>query len=951
MIGTTLLHYLVEERLGKGGMGTVYRARDTELNRTVAIKIIEVTGAEARARLLHEARAASALNHPLIVTIHGVQQQGDVAFIVMEHVAGVPLDRAVPPGGLPVAQALRYAADIADALAGAHAQGIVHRDIKPGNVMVTTAGRVKVLDFGIARHTSLPSDATRAPTLGATLVAPGQVVGTPGYMAPEQVAGQSAGPASDVFALGAVLHYMLTGKAAFVGDSSWSRMDATMHFDPPAVDAIKPGTPPRVATIVSQALAKEPAARFASGREMHQALLAALADIEQAAAPGRRVSQTALIAAAVVVLMLAGGGFLWLRVREARERWVRDEAIPEISRLASAGEPAAAYRLAQQALATAPDDSQLAAAWVGATLKVPISSQPPGAEVAIRSLAARDEWIVLGRTPLTANVPLGQMRWRFTLDGHDTRELVPNPFPLEVTLAAAGSLPPGMVQVPAGEAELPVAAGQVELPEFFIDVTEVTNRQFKTFVDAGGYQRREFWTQPFVNSGKTLSWDEAMALLRDATGRPGPSSWEVGTFPDATGDQPVSGVSWYEAAAYAAFAGRALPTIYHWRRAAGTNGAFSEVLQVSNFGGRGPQPVGVSGGLSPYGAVDMAGNVKEWVWNESTAGLRFTLGGAWFEASHAYHDEDARTPFTRDAGFGFRCMLQRSSVDPMLTKPVATLERDPKSLVAVGDELFQAYKRLYDYDAHPLDGRVDERDEGQADWVMERVSYTAAYGTERVPMILLLPKTGRPPYQTLVYFPGSDAVRTASSRAAYTHWLQFVVRAGRAVAFPIYQQTYERRRQSTGANFLREVSVQRGQDLRRAIDYLASRPDIDASKIAFYGMSLGAQLGPVYLAIEPRLRTGVLLSGGFETWTMPAEADPVNFAPRVTQPVLMVNGREDFDLPYDTAQVPLFNALGSPADQKRHAVLEGGHIPPRPQLVFKEILDWLDRYLGPVGGA
>ena len=158
---------------------------------------------EARARLLHEARAASALNHPNIVTIHGVQQHGDVAFIVMEHVEGVPLDRAIPDGGLPPAQALAYAIEIADALAAAHAQGIVHRDIKPANVIVTPAGRVKVLDFGIARRSSLPDEATRAASLGSGLTALGVVVGTPGYMAPEQITGHPGGPPSDVFALGA----------------------------------------------------------------------------------------------------------------------------------------------------------------------------------------------------------------------------------------------------------------------------------------------------------------------------------------------------------------------------------------------------------------------------------------------------------------------------------------------------------------------------------------------------------------------------------------------------------------------------------------------------------------------------------------------------------------------------------------------------------------------------
>jgi len=371
------------------------------------------------------------------------------------------------------------------------------------------------------------------------------------------------------------------------------------------------------------------------------------------------------------------------------------------------------------------------------------------------------------------------------------------------------------------------------------------------------------------------------------------------------------------------------------------------VLQVSNFGGRGPLPVGASGSLGPFGTVDMAGNVKEWVWNESSDGRHFVLGGAWFEAAHSFNDEDARGPFTRDAGFGFRCMRQDTPLEASLMQPVVTLERDPAELTAVTDELYEAYRRLYDYDPRPLDARVEERDEAQSHWITERISVTAAYGDERLPMMLMLPRSGRPPYSVVVYFPGSDAVRARSSRGAYTQLLQFLLVSGRAVVYPVYQQTYERRRPATGGNFLREISIQRGLDMRRTIDYLQTRSDLDPERIAFYGVSLGAQLAPVYLAIEPRLRAGVLLSGGFETWVMPAESDPVNFAPRVRQPVLMVNGREDFDLPYDTAQVPMFKALGTPGAEKRHAVLPGGHIPPRPQDVFKEILDWLDRYLGP----
>jgi formylglycine-generating enzyme required for sulfatase activity/predicted Ser/Thr protein kinase/predicted esterase len=948
MVGTTLLHYRIEARLGQGGMGTVYRARDLALERIVAIKVLDVSDPSARSRLVHEARAASALNHPNIVTIHGVEQDGDVAFIVMEHVEGLPLDTAIPAGGLPAPQAIRYALEMADAVAAAHAAGIVHRDIKPGNVMITSAGRVKVLDFGIARRAALSDDATRAAT-AAGFAPPGAIVGTPGYMAPEQIAGEPGDPAADVFAMGAVLFQMLTGRAPFDGTSTWTVMEATMHREAPDVGRLRPGTPPRLVSLIARALAKSPTERFASGRQMHHELAATLRAIEQPVSrppPARRV----LAIVALVAVAAIAAAVLWSRAREARLRWVRDEAIPQISHLMTAGEPIAAYRLGERARAAAPDDPQLIAVWQSLTTQVPVASDPEGAVVSIRSIEGKDEaWIALGHTPLVARVPFGQMRWRFELDGYESREVVPNPFPERLSLTRAGTGRSGLVHVPAGEVEVPGESASASLPEFWIETTEVTNRQFKAFADAGGYQNRDYWRQPFVDGGKTLSWQDAMARFRDTTGRPGPATWELGTFPDGAAELPVSGVSWYEAAAYAAFAQRVLPSVYHWRRAAGISGIFSDVLQVSNFGGRAPQPVGASGSLSPFGAADMAGNVKEWVWNESSGGRRFVLGGAWFEAPHTFHDEDARQPFTRDPGFGFRCMQQDAPVDAVQLAPIVTLERDPATLVPIGDELFAAYRRLYDYDARPLDARVDERDDSHADWITERVSLTAAYGGDRLPLSLMLPRAARPPYQVVLYFPGSDAVRAQSSRTAYTQWVQFLLRSGRAVAFPVYQQTYERRRQPTGANFLREISLQRGLDVRRTIDYLESRDDIDRSKIAIYGVSLGAQLAPVYLAIEPRLRAGVLLSGGFETWDIPAESDPVNFAPRVRQPVLMVNGRDDFDLPLDTAQVPLFKALGTPAADKRHAVLEGGHIPPRPQEVFKEILDWLDRYLGPVG--
>jgi pimeloyl-ACP methyl ester carboxylesterase len=165
--------------------------------------------------------------------------------------------------------------------------------------------------------------------------------------------------------------------------------------------------------------------------------------------------------------------------------------------------------------------------------------------------------------------------------------------------------------------------------------------------------------------------------------------------------------------------------------------------------------------------------------------------------------------------------------------------------------------------------------------------------------------------------------------------------------FPAYQQTYHRRTPGgTGPHFLRQVVTQRALDVRRALDYLESRSDIDRTRIAFYGLSMGADEGTIVGAVEPRLRTLVLVAAGLDE-SVPEEVDGFNYAPRVRMPVLMINGRYDFSHPFGTSQLPLFRALGTPAAKKRHVVLDGGHVPPWPDVV-RETLDWLDRYLGPV---
>jgi formylglycine-generating enzyme required for sulfatase activity len=267
-----------------------------------------------------------------------------------------------------------------------------------------------------------------------------------------------------------------------------------------------------------------------------------------------------------------------------------------------------------------------------------VKTEPEGALVEIQPyLQPEANWERLGPSPISqARLPFAYLRWRISKPGYITREaayLSTQTPPRGFVLEREGDAPKDMVRVPGGSYQYRNTR-PLTLGGFWLGRYEVTNREFKEFVDRGGYRERRFWKQQFVRDGKALGWDEAMALLRDGTGRPGAAGWELGSYAEGQADYPVSGVSWFEALAYAEFRGLSLPTFFHWYRAAEL-GIVSEILLVSNFSGEGPAAVGRYQGVGPFGAYDQAGNVREWVWT-SRGDRRYTLGGAWTDPTYLY---------------------------------------------------------------------------------------------------------------------------------------------------------------------------------------------------------------------------------------------------------------------------------------------------------------------------
>jgi hypothetical protein len=979
--------YRVEHELGRGGMAVVFLAQDLRHSRAVAVKVLlpDLTASLGPERFHREITITARLDHPHILPLLDSGDADGLLYYVMPYVEGESLrHRLGRERQLPIDDALAITREIADALHYAHGLGIVHRDVKPENVLLA-GGHARLADFGIARVA-----AAMHGTGAGALTETGVIVGTTAYMSPEQALGQSPDHRSDIYSLAAVAYEMLIGHPPHAGATIESMLARKLREPVASLTIVRDAVPPGIDRAILRALSRVPADRFSTAREFGEALAGeatatrgrprptpAPAAPDPAGAPsagaitaGRVTQRSGLRTVAIASLAALGGAALfWFFGRNTDARWLADDALPALERHLDVADFESAYAIATEIRRRMPDSPELADLWPRLSWRVTIRSEPAGAQVFRQAYGATDNaWEALGRTPLTdIRFPFGLSRLRFELEGHrplvralggahlNWDELGPgNPDTLLVgpelfTLDTDETLPPDKVRVPGWSF---AAGGQmVDVRAFLLGRHEVTNAEYDTFVNGGGYDRPELW-DPVVVEGRTLPWEDARRQFVDRTGRPGPSTWEAGDYREGEADWPVSGVSWYEAAAYARFVGQDLPTAAHWQQAL-ANSMFPWLLPASNFDGQGPKPVTASRAMSHVGAFDLTGNVREWT-SSAIGEERVILGGSWHDPYYIAGTTDTSAPpLDRSPGNGVRLAILRD--DPA----VAALLRAPlqRSTVSsanvqepVSDEVYAAYARVFDYGRGPLNPSVERTDRNRV-WSRERIHFDAGYGAERVTLHLYLPASGAPPYQTVVYWPGWDTFELDDIDAYFAKQLDFVVKSGRAVAFPIYRGIFERRvgnvRRRPGFNTTeyRDNAIDGVKDLRRTIDYLETRTDIDARSIGFFGYSWGGVNGPIALAQEPRLRAAVIDIGLLPPMSDTPEVDPANALPRVRQPTLMLSGEFDSMVPMTNAR-RYFALLGPAPASKRHVVAIGGHFIPR-DLLIREVLDWFDTHLGP----
>ena len=611
--------------------------------------------------------------------------------------------------------------------------------------------------------------------------------------------------------------------------------------------------------------------------------------------------------------------------------WVNNFMLPQVKNFLEKDDNVAAWLTASRINSFAPFFSTMSEDNDNISALVNLQIQQDGVNVSWKAYGEENEWRFLGKSPLPSiRLPRGILQFKLDKQGYETTffsssnpSLKLNNFPIDmgwnvdpINLQVEGSIPKGMIYIPGGNF-IPALTGsgvdQVYLHPFYIDKFEVTNKEFKEFVDAGGYKNPQYWVEmDFIRDGVSLTLEEAQELMTDTTGMMGPAGWEVGTYIQGTEDKPVTGVSWYEALAYARYKGNILPPMFHWAKAAFPPDEIispisPKLLKTSNFSKEDISIVGQGEGA--YGTFDMAGNAKEWVWN-IFGGRGLTLGGAFDEPTYLASQTAPEARMNRSLKNGFRTarLINPRDLNPFGDPIETQAPKDLSFYKPMSDEVFNVYSRsfqvsssnpkfeeVYINDSHPV-------------WIKERIKLEVGYNNESMDVLIFRPKNSFGLSAPIIVHPGANYYTTPPEIDDINPGefsLDFLIKSGKTLIWPAWKGSLNRMPENVASNEdtlrrFRNQFVAWVNDTDKTLDYLETRNDIDTDNIFYLGMSYGALFNTHTLLFENRYKGAILYVGGsFPTY--PPLADGINHLPRIKTPFLMLNGEQDYLVPKSAA--------------------------------------------------
>lgn len=652
--------------------------------------------------------------------------------------------------------------------------------------------------------------------------------------------------------------------------------------------------------------------------------------------------------------------------------WVNSYMLPQVKDYLSEDDNVSAWLTSSKINSFAPFFSSISNDSDDISALAEIKTQQDGVSISWRAYASNDEWRLIGRSPIQPlRLPRGILQFKLEKEGYETSyfsssnpslKLYNSPvefgWSLEpINIQPQGSIPPGMTYIQGGNF-IPALTGAgvdpVYLHPFYIDKFEVTNKDFKGFMDAGGYSNSQYWVEmDFIQDGVSLSFEQAQEIMIDSTGMTGPAGWEVGTYLQGTENKPVTGISWYEALAYARYKGNILPPMYHWAKAAFPPDEIispisPKLLKTSNFSREKIEDIGQGEGA--YGTFDMAGNAKEWVWN-IFGGRGLTLGGAFDEPTYLASQTSPQPRMDRSLKNGFRTarLINPRDLNPFGDPIETQAPKDLSFYKPMSDEVFKVYSRSFEVDSSKPKSKVIYVDDSHPIWIKERISIEVGYNEEMMDMLIFKPKNSFGPSSPVVIHPGSNYYSTPPEIDDINPGefsLDFLIKSGKTLVWPAWKGSLNRMPATrSGGDRMRDfrnLYIAWVGDTNKTLDYLETRNDIDTDNIFYLGMSYGALFNTHTLLFENRYKGAILYVGGvFPTY--PPLVDGINHMPRIDTPFLMLNGEQDYLVPKSAAMY-FYQSTGTPEKDKKIVFYDSGHWPlPRNQMI-KETLDFIKKY-------